>query len=209
MAESELTRKIKRACYDFKPAMKTNLRTIRYAEEVWTPTGIVDVIRFEDYIEKDNSYCDLIHCEEKYSGEELNIKRKMYGDKIGKCKVPEGTYKSKMCDGCVYHRHFYELGILVTCFEIKISVSDFHSPNGHNFHGNKNYYVVDSQIYDKIKNSVPDDIGIIVFYDKTGSMRVKKECIFKEISDDKKCRLLYDAYKKWVNKFGYEYRFGN
>ena len=28
----------------FKPEMPTNMRTIRFAEEVWTPTGIVDFI---------------------------------------------------------------------------------------------------------------------------------------------------------------------
>ena len=207
MSESELTKKIKRACYDFKPAMKTNLRTIRYAEEVWTPTGIVDVVRFEDYAAKDDSYCDLIHCEEKYVGKDLEAKKMLFGEKIGKCKIPNGIYGCKKCVGCIHNKHSYELGILVTCFEIKISVSDFKSKNGHNFHGNRNYYVVDSQIYDNIKDLVPDDIGIIVYYQKTGSMRIKKECAFKNISEKTKTRLLYDAFKKWVDRFGYEYKY--
>ena len=35
--------------------------------------------------------------------------------------------------------------------------------------------------------------------------KIKKECEFKEISHELKERLLYDAFKKWVDKFHYEY----
>lgn len=197
--ESELTRKIKAACRWFKPAMPTQMRTIRYAEEVWTPTGIVDVIRFEDYVETDNSFCDLIHCEEVYSGEEIEAKRSMHVGRIGKCKIAGETYPCERCRGCIYHRHRYTVGMLVTCFEVKISVSDFKSGNGHNFHGNRNYYVVAAGIYEKIRDLVPDDIGIIVYYEKTGAMRIKKECQFREIGFDLKAELLYNALKKWCD----------
>lgn len=42
--ETELTKKMKRGLVGFKPEMPTNMRTIRFAKEVWTPTGIVDFI---------------------------------------------------------------------------------------------------------------------------------------------------------------------
>ena len=197
--ETELTKRIKAACRGFKPEMPTQLRTIRYADEVWTPTGIVDVIRFEDYIEKNNSFCDLIHCEELNSGKDLQTKQKMYGSRIGHCKLEGQYFPNKACAGCFFHRHRYDIGMLTTCYEIKISVSDFKSPNGHNFHGNKNYYVVPHDIYDKIKDLVPEDIGIIAFYESTGSMRIKKECKFREISYELKTQLLYNALKKWCN----------
>lgn len=197
--ETELTRKIKTACHGFKPEMPTQLRTIRYADEVWTPSGIVDVIRFEDYVEKDNSFCDLIHAEEVYAGKELDTKRSMHGALLGRCKVDGETYPNRHCRGCFFERHRYEVGMLVTCYEVKISVSDFKSPNGHNFHGNRNYYAVSSDIYEQIREMVPDGIGIIVYYEKTGAMRVKKECEFREISFELKTELLYNALKKWCD----------
>ena len=56
--ESNLTKAIKLACHGFKPQLKTPLRTIRYADEVVCPNGgIVDVVRFEDYIVKDGDVC--------------------------------------------------------------------------------------------------------------------------------------------------------
>ena len=58
--ETNLTKKMKRGLSGFKLEMPTNMRTARFAEEVWTPTGIVDFIRFEDYKEKDYSFCSLI-----------------------------------------------------------------------------------------------------------------------------------------------------
>lgn len=191
--ETELTKNIKRSLHSFKPAMNSNMRTIRYADEVWTPTGIVDVIRFEDYIANDNSYCLRINpgpAEVKYcSTKEVN----------GKCKIDGLQYPNPRCKGCVFKRTVHECGILTTCFEVKISYSDFKSENGHNFCGNKNYYAVPDYLYDKIKSEVEDDVGIIVYYPKTSRMVVKKESKFKEIDKELMIRLLYDSLKKWCD----------
>lgn len=138
--------------------------------------GYVDVIRFEDYIEKNESFC------EKES-----------------CKIAGESFPCKNCIGCVYKRNRYILGILTTCFEIKISKSDFKSKNGHNFVGNHNYYVVPSNIYSKIIELVPEDIGIIV-YTENGNFRKKKECKFKDVSAEDLNRFLFNALKKWVDK---------
>lgn len=46
--ETELTKKLKKAIHNYRAIMPTKMRTLRYADEVWTPTGIVDSIRFED-----------------------------------------------------------------------------------------------------------------------------------------------------------------
>lgn len=60
---------MKRGLVGFRPELPTNMRTIRYAEEVWTPTGIVDFLRFEDYKEKDYSYCDY----REYSKKQVKV----------------------------------------------------------------------------------------------------------------------------------------
>lgn len=43
---------------------------------------------------------------------------------------------------------------MATCFEMKITKSDFKSKNGHNFVGNRNYYVIPKNIYPKVKEMV-------------------------------------------------------
>lgn len=172
--ETELTKRMKTATHFYKPMMKTEKRTIRYADEVTTPTGIVDSIRFEDYIEKDNSSCSLEHCVKGIDG---------YGSH---------------CSGCIYPKRSYQIGMCVTCFECKISLSDFKSKNGHNFHGNRNYYVVPKELISKIESLVPQQIGILQFTKERG-LRLYRECEFVQISNDTKVSLLYDAMKKWCD----------
>lgn len=49
-----------------------------------------------------------------------------------------------------------------TCFEIKQSVQDFNSKNAVTFIGDKNYYVMPYELYEKVKNEIPKDIGVYV-----------------------------------------------
>lgn len=48
------------------------------------------------------------------------------------------------------------------CYEIKSSVEDFRSPNGHNFIGDFNYYVMPMEVYDAVKESMPFAIGVLI-----------------------------------------------
>lgn len=48
------------------------------------------------------------------------------------------------------------------CYEVKSSVEDFHSKNGHNFIGDYNYYVMPEDVYEKIKNEIPYGVGVFV-----------------------------------------------
>ena len=47
------------------------------------------------------------------------------------------------------------------CYEIKSSVEDFHSKNGHNFIGDFNYYVMPLEVYEKIKDEIPYRAGVL------------------------------------------------
>lgn len=46
------------------------------------------------------------------------------------------------------------------CYELKISKSDFHSKNGHNFVGHFNYYVMPIELYDEVKEKIHKEIGV-------------------------------------------------
>lgn len=48
------------------------------------------------------------------------------------------------------------------CYEVKSSVEDFHSKNGHNFIGDYNYYVMPGNIYELVKKEVPWGIGVYI-----------------------------------------------
>lgn len=53
----------------------------------------------------------------------------------------------------------------VHCFEIKQSLQDFHSKNKLSFFGNKNYFVMPYELYEKVKEELNDNflgIGVLV-----------------------------------------------
>ena len=48
------------------------------------------------------------------------------------------------------------------CYEVKSSVADFHSKNGHNFIGDWNYYVMPKEVFDEVKKEIPYGVGVLV-----------------------------------------------
>lgn len=48
------------------------------------------------------------------------------------------------------------------CYEVKSSIEDFHSKNGHNFLGDYNYYVMPEEVFEKVKNEIPYYVGVFV-----------------------------------------------
>lgn len=172
MSESELTKEIKRLTHTFNPKLSSKMRTIRFADEVWTPSGIVDSIRFEDYYRTEKFGCKLDDC---------------FREK----KLPNN------CRGCIHATHEYTIGMMITCFEVKITVSDFKSENGHNFHGNENYYAVPKEIVKKIEPLVPDGIGILSF--NGNRLRTVKKPQWRDIDFELKTMLIYNAMKKWCD----------
>ena len=55
----------------------------------------------------------------------------------------------------IEHGDFY-------CYEVKSSVEDFKSPNGHNMIGDYNYYVMSREVFDAVENMVPYKIGVLI-----------------------------------------------
>lgn len=49
----------------------------------------------------------------------------------------------------------------VYCYEIKSSVEDFRSKNGHNLIGDFNYYVMPYEVYEKIHMVLPYNVGVM------------------------------------------------
>lgn len=65
------------------------------------------------------------------------------------------------------------------CYEIKSSVDDFNSPNGHNFIGDFNYYVMKEEIYEQVKDKIPYRIGVYI-PGEDGKLKIKRKAIRKD-----------------------------
>lgn len=48
------------------------------------------------------------------------------------------------------------------CYEIKSSVEDFRSKNGHNFIGDFNYYVMPREVFDEVQKEIPHYVGVYI-----------------------------------------------
>lgn len=49
----------------------------------------------------------------------------------------------------------------VYCFEVKSSVEDFRSPNGHNMIGDFNYYVMPEEVFEVVGSEIPLYVGVL------------------------------------------------
>ena len=64
------------------------------------------------------------------------------------------------------------------CYEVKTSVEDFHSKNGHNFIGDFNYYIMPHDVYMDVKNEIPYNVG--VYCPNSGELRQDKKARRKD-----------------------------
>lgn len=70
------------------------------------------------------------------------------------------------------------------CFEIKSSVEDFNSKNGHNFIGDYNYYVMPESVYIQVKDKIPYRVGVLVPDDSWDIFKTLK-CVKKVHRQDR------------------------
>lgn len=201
--ETELTKEIKIALHSYNPKMNSSMRTIRYADEVWTPHGIVDVIRFEDYVVSRDMRCRLVDIENQNEKDIEYIK--MIGRVPGECKIKGLSYPNENCKGCIFHQLGpAETDMMITAFEIKITKADFLTGNGRNIDnievpiGNENYYCVPKSILKDVESLIPEHVGILTYHGH-GYIRKYRKCKWLEVEDSVKIKLLYNSLKKWCD----------
>ena len=200
--ETELTKEIKKALHTYKPKINSSMRTVRYADEVFTKNGIVDILRFEDYIVSREKRCRLINAESK---KERNICEKL-GRATGKCKIDGLTYPNEHCKGCFFqHMGPAEIDMMITAIEVKITKADFFTGNGRNIDdinspiGNENYYCVPKDIVKDVEAIIPEHVGILTYHGH-GYIRKYRDSAWLEVPDSVKIMLLYNALKKWCDR---------
>ena len=95
-------------------------------------------------------------------------------------------------------KHTYTIDTVITCVEIKVSVSDFHSDHGHNLVGHCNYYAMPLALYKKVKDEIPDGIGVLLYYngENTCGIRKKIECKPRQLSEKTQKWLIMSVAKR-------------
>ena len=63
------------------------------------------------------------------------------------------------------------------CYEVKSSIEDFRSKNGHNFIGDYNYYVMPEDVFEVVKNQIPYCVGVYVPCNALGLSGIVKELV--------------------------------
>lgn len=204
MPKTDLTCRIERAIIEWAPAkigdITINLQRGQHtALEVpaacgTTMEGIVDAVRVSEY------FGDLEHkhvcrpAQWRREGIRANLTCELGRDPA----KPLPTF----CDqtSCQWNgvSNMGSPKILLTCFEIKVTVSDFKSEHGHNFVGNMGFYAVPEEIFKEIEPLVPPEIGILVFYhgEKYTGLRTKRKATFRDMSDEEQKWLILSTLKR-------------
>ncbi|MEX3713382.1 hypothetical protein ABFV99_13340 [Cytobacillus horneckiae] len=76
------------------------------------------------------------------------------------------------------------------CYEIKVSLSDFRSKAKKTFVGHFNYYVLTNELYEKVKDEIPDHIGVYVGGSCVKKAKKQKLAVGDQILKDSMIRSL-------------------
>lgn len=79
------------------------------------------------------------------------------------------------------------------CYEVKSSVADFHSKNGHNFIGDFNYYVMPVDVFEAVEKEIPYKVGVLVPIEHGYLKSVKKAQ--RKDRDKPLCEMLLMMYR--------------
>lgn len=90
---------------------------------------------------------------------------------------------------------------LFTCYELKVSLSDFHSKAKQSYHGNRNFLVVPDRLVDSVKSELDKDVGILSWSGKSQFKIVKHSKIDYQLDEATTSFLalsLIDSMKKML-----------
>lgn len=82
------------------------------------------------------------------------------------------------------------------CYEIKASKSDFHSKAKKTFVGRYNYYVLTKQLYDEVKDEIPNHVGVYVAGDLIKRAKKQNLSVDEQILKNSMIRSLYREAEK-------------
>ena len=90
----------------------------------------------------------------------------------------------------------YDTNGIWRCYEIKVSKADFHSKAKKTFCGHYNYYVLTSDLYEKIKDEIPNHIGVYVGGNLIKKAKKQELSVDEQVLKDSMIRSLYRESEK-------------
>lgn len=109
----------------------------------------------------------------------------------------EGSSRSYVDYACVRECYVTDTKIdtIIACVSIIVSIEDLHNLRECDICGHCNYYAMPKALYAKAKDEIPEDIGVLLYYDGTeGSfcgIRKKKECVPHKLdAETQKCLIM-------------------
>ena len=89
----------------------------------------------------------------------------------------------------------YDTEGVIKCYEIKVSESDFNSDAATSFIGHYNYYVMPSQLYFRVKNKIPKEIGVILFDEIEPKARTRQKAKRQRIAKGTEVNIIESMLK--------------
>lgn len=207
MAKTQLTRDIEAALHAWHPSSYGGYRVDSFRQgfdalEVpvecgSVKSGLVDFVRVQECFTSETKYgtCKLASLIETDTGASLTAIQQKAKEATCVKDISSIDFCREHCSErwCHFHKtnHLYTLDAVITCVEIKISVSDFHSAHGHNFVGHCNYYAMPTEVYKKVKGEIPEDIGVLLYYDGESTCGIRK-------AKERKPQILSESTQKWL-----------
>jgi hypothetical protein len=201
--KSELTLKIEDALKWYRPAVMGGFdislaRDRHMAFEVPAVSGtslggLIDAVEITEYMKilPERRICMWGFSKSAYSdaeGVRPEICKKNYSEARHGCDEAACTWNTSS--------YVKEDDMLVICYEIKVSKSDFASRHGHNLVGNLNYYVMPHRLYPEVKDKIKDGIGVITLANNGNGLRKKIDSGYTDIGHEAQKWLMLTVMKK-------------
>lgn len=204
MSKTKETRLIEEKLDNWKPTKLANFKPSYMRTQVGihectvthgdTKSGIIDYVWIADGFanERRTNKCTLLS-NINYISPQFKCNRHPQEDfNALKCYTELGVVES-VCNNCVMKCRTVErdMAHYIICFEIKVTVNDFYSKNGHNFVGDLNYYVMLPTVYEAVKDAIPENVGVIV-----ANISKEDNVIFK-IKKDSTLTVISEEDRNW------------
>lgn len=207
MAKSEMTRAIEHAILAYHPAMLSDIAVNHHRGEHTalevpvecgtTASGIIDAVRISEYFGnvKPRRICKL-----------ATWRKDGFRSTLDCAKGYDTTKPLPACcdlTSCRWNG-VAAMGIpkvLITCFEIKVSKSDFKSIHGHNLVGNLNYYAMPKELYAQVEKLIPEGTGVLLYLHEGiyHGLRMKRRSTYKELTEEAQKWLILSTFKRVRN----------
>ena len=93
-----------------------------------------------------------------------------------------------------------KIDTVIACVRIIVSAEDIQGLSANVPCGQCNYYAMPKSLYAKVKNEIPEDIGVLLYYDGTEGpfkgIRKKKECVPHELDTETQKWLIMSIAKR-------------